>query len=99
MRDHLAHRYFDTSHSILQAATVDHDLPDLELAVSNLIRRLTAGSRTLRQMASPDGRPGVSSSAGSREGVWTWVTASGGDSEAGQEVWPSHGVLRGLLRR
>jgi uncharacterized protein with HEPN domain len=45
MRDHLAHRYFDTSHSILQA-TVDHDLPDLELAVSNLIRRLTAGSPT-----------------------------------------------------
>jgi uncharacterized protein with HEPN domain len=39
MRDHLAHRYFDTSHSILQA-TVDHDLPDLELAVNNLIRRL-----------------------------------------------------------
>jgi uncharacterized protein with HEPN domain len=43
MRDDLAHRYFDTSHSILQA-TVDHDLPDLELAVNNLIRRLTAGS-------------------------------------------------------
>ncbi len=36
MRDHLAHRYFDTSHAILQA-TVDHDLPDLERAVNNLI--------------------------------------------------------------
>ncbi|HEX4659700.1 MAG TPA: HepT-like ribonuclease domain-containing protein, partial [Streptosporangiaceae bacterium] len=29
MRDHLAHRYFDTAHAILQA-TVDDDLPDLE---------------------------------------------------------------------
>ena len=29
MRDHLAHRYFDTAHAILQA-TVDEDLPDLE---------------------------------------------------------------------
>jgi uncharacterized protein with HEPN domain len=43
MRDHLAHRYFDTSHSILQA-TVDHDLADLETAVSHLIRRITADS-------------------------------------------------------
>jgi uncharacterized protein with HEPN domain len=32
MRDHLAHRYFDTAHAILQA-TVDEDLPDLERAV------------------------------------------------------------------
>jgi uncharacterized protein with HEPN domain len=31
MRDHLAHRYFDTAHTILQA-TVDEDLPDLERA-------------------------------------------------------------------
>ena len=36
MRDHLAHRYFDTSHAILQA-TVDHDLPDLERAVEALL--------------------------------------------------------------
>lgn len=28
MRDHLAHRYFDTAHSVVQA-TVDHDLPPL----------------------------------------------------------------------
>jgi uncharacterized protein with HEPN domain len=33
MRDHLAHRYFDTAHSILQA-TVDKDLPALECALS-----------------------------------------------------------------
>jgi len=39
MRDHLAHRYFDTSHAILQG-TVDHDLPELERAISNLIGRL-----------------------------------------------------------
>ena len=35
MRDHLAHRYFDTAHAILQA-TVDQDLPALEQAVHAL---------------------------------------------------------------
>ena len=35
MRDRLAHRYFDTSHGIVQG-TVDHDLPPLELAVHRL---------------------------------------------------------------
>ena len=39
MRDHLAHRYFDTAHAILQA-TVDEDLPDLEHAVQALARSL-----------------------------------------------------------
>jgi uncharacterized protein with HEPN domain len=39
MRDHLAHRYFDTSHSIVQG-TVDHDLPMLERAIADLIRHL-----------------------------------------------------------
>jgi uncharacterized protein with HEPN domain len=42
MRDHLAHRYFDTSHAILQA-TVDHDLPQLEQAVRRLTQRLAEG--------------------------------------------------------
>jgi uncharacterized protein with HEPN domain len=37
MRDLLAHRYFDTSHSILQA-TVDHDLPALEDAIVRLLQ-------------------------------------------------------------
>jgi uncharacterized protein with HEPN domain len=32
MRDHLAHRYFDTAHDIIQA-TVEEDLPELERAV------------------------------------------------------------------
>jgi uncharacterized protein with HEPN domain len=41
MRDHLAHRYFDTTHAVIQA-TVDHDLPDLEQAVPRLLRRLPA---------------------------------------------------------
>lgn len=36
MRDHLAHRYFDTSHAIL-AATVEHDLPELERATRALL--------------------------------------------------------------
>jgi len=39
MRDRLAHRYFDTSHSIL-AATVSDDLPELEIAVRRLLQRL-----------------------------------------------------------
>jgi uncharacterized protein with HEPN domain len=39
MRGHLAHRYFDTAHAILQA-TVDEDLPHLEQAVQDLTRSL-----------------------------------------------------------
>lgn len=39
MRDHLAHRYFDTAHAILQA-TVDDDLPELERAVQSLAESL-----------------------------------------------------------
>lgn len=41
MRDHLAHRYFDTSHAALQA-TVTNDVPLLESAVERL--RLRASS-------------------------------------------------------
>ena len=40
MRDHLAHRYFDTSHGIVQG-TVDRDLPQLEDAVRRLAARAT----------------------------------------------------------
>lgn len=39
MRDHLAHRYFDTDHAIV-AATVEHDLPPLVAAVTRLCARL-----------------------------------------------------------
>jgi uncharacterized protein with HEPN domain len=39
MRDHLAHRYFDTAHAILQA-TVDDDLPALEHAIRTLDQSL-----------------------------------------------------------
>jgi uncharacterized protein with HEPN domain len=35
MRDRLTHRYFDTSHAIVQA-TLDNDLPELENAVTRL---------------------------------------------------------------
>lgn len=45
MRDHLAHRYFDTSHAILQA-TVDHDLPELDQAIQRLQQHLAAGTDT-----------------------------------------------------
>lgn len=37
MRNQLAHRYFDTSHAII-AATVQHDLPELEAAVERMAR-------------------------------------------------------------
>ena len=36
MRNHLAHRYFDTAHAIIQA-TVDHDVPPLVAAVQRLL--------------------------------------------------------------
>jgi uncharacterized protein with HEPN domain len=39
MRDHLAHRYFDTAHAILQA-TVDDDLPELERAIQAMATSL-----------------------------------------------------------
>lgn len=39
MRDHLAHRYFDTDHAVLQA-TVDNDLPELESATEALLAML-----------------------------------------------------------
>jgi uncharacterized protein with HEPN domain len=39
MRDHLAHRYFDTAHSIVQA-TVEEDLPLPEAAAKRLLARL-----------------------------------------------------------
>lgn len=35
MRDHLAHRYFDTNHAIV-TATVEHDLPELTSAINRL---------------------------------------------------------------
>jgi uncharacterized protein with HEPN domain len=41
MRDHLAHRYFDTNHAVLQA-TVDNDLPELERTVQALAATLAA---------------------------------------------------------
>ena len=41
MRDHLAHRYFDTDHAILRA-TVDNDLPELECAIQALAETLPA---------------------------------------------------------
>ncbi len=50
MRDHLARRYFDTAHAILQA-TVDEDLPHLEHAFHDLTRSL--------QKQDPDAHPGA----------------------------------------
>lgn len=39
MRDHLAHRYFDTAHSIVQA-TVEHDLPPLVATAKRLLAQV-----------------------------------------------------------
>ena len=36
MRNHLAHRYFDTAHAIVQAI-IHHDLPPLAAAVQRLL--------------------------------------------------------------
>ena len=44
MRDHLAHRYFDTDHSIL-SATVDNDLPGLTAATERMLHHLRADAR------------------------------------------------------
>ncbi|MGH3322702.1 MAG: HepT-like ribonuclease domain-containing protein, partial [Streptosporangiaceae bacterium] len=38
MRDHLAHRYFDTAHAIVRG-TIDNDLPTLHAAVQRLHQR------------------------------------------------------------
>ena len=43
MRNHLAHRYFDTAHAIVQR-TVDHDLPPLVAAVQRLLRAISGES-------------------------------------------------------
>ena len=39
MRDHLAHRYFDTDHEVIQA-TVDADLPELKRAAQAMLAAL-----------------------------------------------------------
>jgi uncharacterized protein with HEPN domain len=43
MRDHIAHRYFDTDHEVIQA-TVDEDLPELERAVQAMLAALPEDS-------------------------------------------------------
>ena len=44
MRDHLAHRYFDTTHAVVQA-TVDNDLEELAAAVARLQASGTSGDQ------------------------------------------------------
>lgn len=56
MRDHLAHRYFDTAHAILQA-TVDDDLPELERAIHALGKTLSEREQP-DDNATRDGAPG-----------------------------------------
>jgi uncharacterized protein with HEPN domain len=53
MRDHLAHRYFDTAHAILQA-TVDDDLPALELAVTALAESLEPEEHNTQSAIAPE---------------------------------------------
>jgi uncharacterized protein with HEPN domain len=56
MRDHLAHRYFDTAHAILRA-TVDDDLPELERAVRALGEALPDEDKP-GEDATSEGAPG-----------------------------------------
>ena len=56
MRDHLAHRYFDTAHGILQA-TVDDDLPELERAIGAMAKTLPQEDQPGHD-ASSEGAPG-----------------------------------------
>jgi uncharacterized protein with HEPN domain len=57
MRDHLAHRYFDTDHAIV-AATIEHDLPPLVAAAQRLrqivqhLQEISPASVTTRAAAS-----------------------------------------------
>jgi hypothetical protein len=55
MRHHLAHRYFDTAHAILQA-TVDDDLPELERAIRAMVKTLPEEDQP-SQDASAEGTP------------------------------------------
>jgi uncharacterized protein with HEPN domain len=45
MRNHLAHRYFDTARAIVQA-TVDADLPPLVAAVERLLNSFDSASES-----------------------------------------------------
>jgi uncharacterized protein with HEPN domain len=45
MRNHLAHRYFDTAHGVVQA-TLKEDLPPLVAAVQRLLQRVSRQSNT-----------------------------------------------------
>lgn len=45
MRDHLAHRYFDTDHAIVEDV-VDHDLGPLLEAVKSLVAQVRRGDNT-----------------------------------------------------
>jgi uncharacterized protein with HEPN domain len=54
MRDHLAHRYFDTAHAILQA-TVDDDLPELERAVRAMAETLPGDDQPGQDISSEGG--------------------------------------------
>ncbi|MGO9216161.1 MAG: DUF86 domain-containing protein, partial [Streptosporangiaceae bacterium] len=66
MRDHLAHRYFDTAHAILQA-TVDDDLPELERAI-----RITGRipPRRRRQKIASQGPPAIAAMRSPRGKNW-----------------------------
>jgi uncharacterized protein with HEPN domain len=45
MRNHLAHRYFDTAHAIV-ATTITHDLPPLVAAVERLLEQVDRHTET-----------------------------------------------------
>jgi hypothetical protein len=75
MRDHLAHRYFDTDHAVLQA-TVDNDLPELERAVRadscGATGRRGTYFHTVTLAAECCGPGAASSSRSFRFSIWAW---------------------------
>ncbi len=52
MRNHLAHRYFDTAHSILRT-TVEHDLPPLAAAVRRLLAKYDSSPQNTANSLEP----------------------------------------------
>ena len=65
MRNHLAHRYFDTNHAIV-AATVEFDLPPLVAATRRLLESIEKRLSTDRL----DGKQLTSESNPSRSAQW-----------------------------
>lgn len=52
MRNHLAHRYFDTAHSVVEATVVE-DLPPLIVAAERLLCRVSVAADIVKDQRKP----------------------------------------------